>query len=70
MTKIKIRYNESKNVYQATGEDAHTVWAALNIFDIFEPTDEAYNLCEVKPENLQLFTSRMKECYKIEVITA
>ena len=67
---ITLHYNESKNVYQATGEDAKKVWDALGIFEIFEPSEDCYNICEIAPAQLQTFTTKMKETYNIEVLTA
>lgn len=65
---ITLRYNESKNVYQATGEDAKKVWDALGFNDTFKIDDRSPVI--VKPENINLFTTKMKETYNIEVLTA
>lgn len=64
---VTLNYNEDKNVYQATGEDAMKVWEALGFNETFKIDDRSPVI--VKPENLQLFTTRMKDAYSIEVIT-
>lgn len=62
---ITLHYNEDKNVYQATGADARKVWDALELNNTI--IDDRSPVI-VKPGNLQLFTSRMKEVYNIEVL--
>ena len=67
MTQITLYYNESKNVYQAHGDDAHKVYDALGLNEIFK-VDEMTPVI-VLPENVEKFTARMKEKYNINVIT-
>lgn len=64
---ITLRYNESKNEYQATGEDAMKVWDALGLNETFKIDDRSPVI--VKPENINLFTTKMKKVYNIEVLT-
>lgn len=64
---VTLNYNEDKNVYQATGEDAMKVWGALGFNETFKIDDRSPVI--VKPENINLFTTKMKETYNIEVIT-
>lgn len=64
---ITLRYNESKNVYQATGEDAMKVWDAFGFNETFKIDERSPVI--VKPENINLFTTKMKETYNIEVLT-
>ena len=67
MTQITLRYNESKNVYQATGEDAKVVFNAIGLNDYFKVHDEQPAI--IHPDNLERFTTKMKENYNIDVIT-
>lgn len=64
---VTLNYNEDKNVYQATGEDAMKVWDALGFNEIFKIDDSSPVI--VKPENVNLFTTKMKKVYNIDVIT-
>lgn len=64
---ITLNYNESKKVYQCTGNDALKVWEALELNEYFK-IDEGTPVI-VHPKNLQLFTTKMKENYNIDVIT-
>jgi len=64
---VTLNYNEDKNVYQATGEDAMKVWDALGFNETFKIDDSSPVI--VKPENINLFTTKMKKVYNIDVIT-
>lgn len=64
---IKLHYNESKNVYQATGDDAMKVWEVMGFCETFKIDERSPVI--VKPENINLFTTKMKETYNIDVTT-
>lgn len=64
---ITLNYNESKKVYQCTGNDALKVWEALELNEYFKIDEKTPVI--VHPKNLQLFTTKMKENYNIDVIT-
>lgn len=64
---ITLNYNESKNVYQATGKDAKVVFNAIGLNDYFKVHGDQPAI--IHPDNLEKFTTKMKENYNIDVIT-
>jgi hypothetical protein len=67
MTTITLQFDNAHNVWKATGKDAKVVFNAIGLNDYFKVHGDQPAI--IHPDNLEKFTTKMKETYNIDVIT-